>query len=316
MILRKFRITERNVVEFPVPMTKSPTPSVQPVLRALAVLAALNIRPLSRLRDLHTTTGLPNPTLVRLLQTLVAAGYVVRVGPRAGYRVTEHVLSLASGVRFIDRMVDAARAPMSTFTREHGWPLALGKVRHGAVVVLHSTAPESHLSFEQAGYNRTFPLLISALGQAYMAFCPAEERKHLIRELLTASASHSIAAEGMRGIEAGLLVIRRRGYAITIGPSADRVLGLAVPIQRSHEVLGSLSMRFARVAFTPDQAATRYLAPLNATARAIAIAVEALDNAVLPSDEVRVPKSRAASPAQGRTSGRRSIKHFNSVRQG
>lgn len=301
-------------MKLPIPMTNSPR-HVEPVLRALDVLAALNLRPLSRLRDLHTATGLPNPTLVRLLQTLIAAGYVVRVPPRAGYRVTEQVLSLASGVRFIDRMVDAARTPMSAFTREHGWPLALGKVRHGAVVVLHSTAPESHLSFEQAGYNRTFPLLISALGQAYMAFCPAEERRRLIRGLLTSSDSHSVAAEGMRGIEAGLMVVRRRGYAVTIGPRADRVLGLAVPIQKSREVLGSLSMRFARVAFTPDQAATRYLAPLNATARAIAIAVQVLDNAVLPDDGMRLPKAPAWPRRRlNAREGASGTKPFNHVR--
>ena len=261
-------------------MTSRSAPPVEPVLRALAILAALNLRPLSQLGDLRTVTGLPKPTLVRLLQTLIAAGYVARIGPRAGYRVTEHVLSLASGVRFIDRMVDAARGPMSAFTREHGWPLVLGKVRNGAIVVLHSTAPESHLSFERAGYNRTFPLLISALGQAYMAFCSGEERKHLIRGLLAIPASDSVAAEGVQGIEAGLMLIRRRGYAITIGPHAGRVLGLAVPIQRTRRVFGSLSMRFARVAFTPEQAAARFLEPLNATARSIALAVATRGDAV------------------------------------
>ncbi len=259
-------------------MANNCAPPIEPVLRALAVLAALNLRPLSRLGDLQMVTGLPKPTLVRLLQTLVAAGYVARIGPRAGYRVTEHVLSLASGIRFIDRLVDCAIAPMSAFTREHGWPLVLGKVRNDAVVVLHSTAAESHLSFEQAGYHRTFPLLISALGQAYMAFCPAEERRHLIRALLITSTSRSVAAEGVRSIEERLLVIRRRGYAITIAPRIGRVLGLAVPIQRSRKVLGSLSMRFARVAFSPEQAAARFLGPLNATARSIALAVAAHDD--------------------------------------
>lgn len=261
-------------------------------MRALAVLASLNDRPLSHLDILNKVTGLPKPTLVRLLQTLVAAGYVARVAPRAGYRITERVLSLASGVRFVDRMVGAAIAPMSAFTREYDWPLVLGKVRNGAVVVLHSTAPESHLSFERAGYNHTFPLLISALGQAYMAFCPVEERKHLIREFLAPSTSHSIAAEGMRGIEAGLMVVRRRGYAITMGPRAGRILGLAVPIQRARNVYASLSMRFARAAFTPEQAAARYLAPLNATARSIALAVADHNDGVLPDDGLP-PASRA-----------------------
>jgi IclR family mhp operon transcriptional activator len=269
-------------------MANRSAPPIEPVLRALAVLAALNLRPVSRLGNLHTITGLPKPTLVRLLQTLVAAGYVARTSARAEYRVTEHVLSLASGVRFIDRMVDAAMAPMSAFTREYDWPLVLGKVRNDAVVVLHSTAPESHLSFERAGYNRTFPLLISALGQAYMAFCPAEERRRLIRGLLATSASRSVAIEGVRGIEMGLMVVRRRGYAITMAPRAGRVLGLAVPIQQSRRVLGSLSMRFARTAFTPEEAAARYLAPLSLAARSIALAVAEHDDTGLANNGSRL----------------------------
>ena len=77
------------------------------------------------------------------------------------------------------------------------------------------------------------------------------------------------------------LDIQRRGYAITIGPRVGRVLGLAVPIRRSRNVFGSLSMRFARAAFTPEQAAARFLEPLNATARSIALAMAAHDDADL-----------------------------------
>ena len=248
-------------------------PPVEPVLRSLAVLAALNLRPVSGLSDIQAVTGLPKPTLVRLLHTLIVAGYVARIAPRAGYRITERVLSLASGMRFVDRMVDSAMAPMSAFTRDHGWPLALGKVRNGAVVVLHSTATESHMSFETTGYNRSFPLLTSALGQAYIAFCPAEERRQLLRDVFAAPASETVLAKGIQGIEVALRVVHRRGYAITIWPRAGRVSGLAVPIQRSRRTLGSLSMRFARAALTPEQAAARYLAPLNATARAIGVAM-------------------------------------------
>lgn len=267
--------------------------AVEPVVRALAILAALNLRPLSRLDDLHQATGLPKPTLVRLLQTLVSAGYVAHVGPRAGYRITERVLSLASGVRFVDRLVDAAMEPMSAFTRDHGWPLVLGKVRDGVVVVLHSTTPESHLSFEKAAYSRTFPLLASALGQAYMAFCPAEERKRLIRGLMIESKSDAVAAENVRGIEAGLRLVRRCGYAITMEQRPSRVLGIAVPIQRSRSVLGSLSLRFARSALTPEQAAARYLAPLTATARSIASAVPVGGDTKWPADDL----ARAAATA-------------------
>ena len=52
-------------------VTSSP---VQPVLRTLQVLEALNRKPASTLANLQDATGLPKPTLVRLLDTLIAAG--------------------------------------------------------------------------------------------------------------------------------------------------------------------------------------------------------------------------------------------------
>ena len=51
---------------------------VQSVLRALDLLAEVNRTSLATVGDLHRRTGLPKPTIVRLLETLMAAGYVVR----------------------------------------------------------------------------------------------------------------------------------------------------------------------------------------------------------------------------------------------
>ena len=99
---------------------------VEPVIRALQVLEALNRKPASGLGELHAVTGLPKPTLVRLLGTLIAAGYATRISSQAGYRITGHVLALSSGLRFIDRIVDAAVPCSATIwmgtQRQSGWP--------------------------------------------------------------------------------------------------------------------------------------------------------------------------------------------------
>ena len=177
---------------------------VEPVVRALKLLEALNRKSASSLGDLRAATGLPKPTLVRLLDTLIAAGYGARISSEAGYRITEHVLALSIGLRFIDRIVDAAMPAMSQFTREHEWPIGLAKVRDGVVALLHSTAPQSPLSFERAGYNRTYPLIPSALGQAYLAFCTAEERRRLIEELLPDAELSVLGMRDTRTLEAHL----------------------------------------------------------------------------------------------------------------
>src|SRR5260370_24789729 len=198
-----------------------PAAVIEPIRRVFVVLDALNRRRSTTLTVLAAETGLPRPTLVRLLQTLSALGYASRVSREAGYRLTDHVLALAGGVRFIDHLVDAAIPHMSGFTSEHGWPLYLATLSAGAMTIRHSTAPESPMSFEAAGYNRRSPLLIGALGRAWLAFCSDEERRIILR---------GIGARQVPALSSALERIRRDGFSFTRPPRPTRIPGMAVPI--------------------------------------------------------------------------------------
>ena len=70
---------------------------IEPISRALQVLEALNRRRLTTIDELYQDTGLPKPTLVRLLQALIADEYVTHVSRTAGYRLAARVRALTSG---------------------------------------------------------------------------------------------------------------------------------------------------------------------------------------------------------------------------
>ena len=234
---------------------------IEPIRRAFIVLEALNRRRSTTLSLLAAETGLPRPTLVRLLQTLIELGYASRVSREAGYRLTDHVLHLAGGVRFIDHLVDAAIPLMSRFTADHGWPLYLATLSAGGMTIRHSTATESPMSFEGGGYNRKSPMLVGALGRAWLAFCPEDERRTILR---------SIGVRQGATLAATLAAIRRDGYAFTQPARPTRIHGMAVPILARDRVLGSLSMRFPRSAMTEQEAGERFGKRLAAVARSIA----------------------------------------------
>jgi IclR family mhp operon transcriptional activator len=61
---------------------------VQAATKALTVLAAVNRSGLATVGELHADTGIPKPTIVRMLQTLIAAGYVEQDENVRGYLVT------------------------------------------------------------------------------------------------------------------------------------------------------------------------------------------------------------------------------------
>ena len=66
-------------------------PPVKSVSRALDVLLALNKLRIASVTALHEETGFPKSTIVRMLETLRADGYVARDNLCGGYRVTSRV---------------------------------------------------------------------------------------------------------------------------------------------------------------------------------------------------------------------------------
>jgi len=236
---------------------------IEPVRRSFAVLEALSHRRSTTLSVLTGETGLPRPTVVRLLHTLITLGYAARVSRQQGYRLTDRVLGFAESIRFVDHLVDAAIPHMRRFTEEHGWPLYLATISQGAIVIRHSTAPESPMSFEGAGLNARRPVLISALGRVWLAFCPEEERRTILRDV-------GVTRRQEAALNAVLERVRREGIAFTQPPRPTRIHGMAVPIRRGSRVLGSLSMRFPRSAMTEEDVARRFGKRLQVLARAIA----------------------------------------------
>jgi IclR family mhp operon transcriptional activator len=241
-----------------------PAAVIEPVRRSFAVLEALSRRRSSTVGVLMRETGLPRPTVVRLLQTLVALGYASRLSRQQGYRLTDRVLGLSESIRFVDHLIDAAIPHMSRFTAEYGWPLYLATLSFGAIVIRHSTAPESPMSFEGAALNTRRPMLISALGRVWLAFCPDEERCTILRDIggLTRRQEAALAEVLAR--------VRREGVAFTQPPRPTRLHGMAVPIRRGERVLGSLSIRFPRSAMTEEEVRQRFGKRLQTLARLIA----------------------------------------------
>lgn len=217
-------------------------------------------------------TALPKPTVSRLLETLMALGYVTRVSRRIGYRITDRVLALAAGVRYIDRLVYAAAPEMSKFTAKTGWPLYLGTISDAVVLIRHSTAPQSPMSFETSGYDMKFQIHESALGLAYLAFCTPNEQATIIRSIRLPDGQGALPDRRLRALDRELPEIRERGYSFTRSSRSRRVNGMGVPIVHGKHVLGALTLRYPKRAMTEDEVGARYGSALQKLAGRIAIA--------------------------------------------
>ena len=244
--------------------------AIQPISRALHVLVALNRRPLTSIDELHQNTGLPKPTLVRLLQALIAEGYVEQVSRSAGYRLSAKVLGLTAGYRQRDLLVDVARPLMQQFTRQHKWPLYLATLEDLTMWVRYTTAEQSLVAPDHLlGYHYPLSLLVSAVGKAYLAFCPAAERRQLLSELIGATDVQDGLARDADTVNNMLIRVQKNGYATTASIPGDRGRGIAVPVRQGRRLIGAISMRHFRSTLNEAQAAQRYLEPLQELAAAI-----------------------------------------------
>ena len=158
-------------------------PPVNAVQRALHVLRAVNATSIATVNAIHTETGIPRPTIVRMLETLMHEGYVVRDNMCGGYRITAKVTELSAGYGGISRVIEVARPLAIGLTRQIKWPIGLGEIDGDEIEIRYWTGTISPVVHTNTVLGKRPDLLKSAMGRAYMAFCSEDERERHLRML-------------------------------------------------------------------------------------------------------------------------------------
>ena len=242
------------------------------LLRGLSVLEALNWRRISSVEQLAVQTGLPKATIVRVLNILASRDYVRRLPRRKGYMLGERVLNLTSGYYSSDAVVEAGRPLIAAFTTRHKWPVSLATLELDSMRIRVSSSGQSPFatSTDRARLNRRVPLLVSAHGRAYLAFCPDDEREIILSLLRASQREDDLVARDERYVNAMIGTVRRAGYAMTAPLPDEPAIGLAVPIRSNDRMLGTISFRYLGKAMTETEVARRYLGPMRSLAASIA----------------------------------------------
>lgn len=243
--------------------------SIRSVERAIDVLQALNRRPLSTLHDLHCETGLPKPSIVRLLRTLEAKGLAAQSSSYGSYQLLGRVKSLASGFHHEPEIVEAAEELMIEFTRREGWPLSMALFDVNAVVVRACTIRFTSLSLEHSSLNRRLSLVTHALGRAYLAYSSPNEQAILRSILKDSRDPEDAAVHDDEAMDRMIAEVHRRGYALRDPVINPRSSTMAVPIVDGSRAVASLGFTWISAAMTREDAVSRFLEPLYRTAEAI-----------------------------------------------
>ncbi len=246
----------------------SPYASVRGLTRGLDVLKALNRMESGRGTALQLSglTGLHRTTVRRLLETLIAEGFVRRSDSDDSYRLTLQVRALSEGFND-DEWISTIAAPlMGELLQRVLWPSDLTTPDGDAMIIRETTHRFSPLSFHRAMVGRRLPMLSTAAGRAYFAYCGDAEREDVLNLLRSGAAGEEQAALANNAAYVRKLVerVRADGFGSNRGDWLEqrKIGAVAVPIRHQDRVRGSLNVVYLARALSEEDAIKRFVEPL------------------------------------------------------
>lgn len=210
------------------------------VLKAVTLLDSFSVdRSVVTLHDVTADTGMNKTTAYRLLQTLVAAGVVVRAD-NGGYRLGPKILHLGAIAR-ADLDLRAEALPlMQELAAEFGDTAFLMVPGESGAVTIEVLGGASPVRIHGIVAGTVLPYHVAAGPTVIAAFRPEVE------ERLLASSPEPVTARTLTtpdDLVARLERVRRDGYAVSAGDFIDEIAAVGAPVRDdSGEVVGALSL--------------------------------------------------------------------------
>lgn len=238
------------------------------VARTLEVLRSLNQANGSSVGELHAMTRISRPALYRILDEFRAAGYAAR-DERGRFHLTHLVRSLSDGFRNEDRIAVVASPVLDELQRRVLWPTDLATYANHAMSLRETTRRQSALVIDRAQVGVRLPMLASALGLAYLAWCDAVERESIIAALRKSDRPEDRIAREPRRVAQLVRQARAAGYASRYrgeipGVASTSTGTIAVPVRLHDKVCACIAITFFSRVLEVDEAAKRYLPDLKA----------------------------------------------------
>jgi IclR family transcriptional regulator, mhp operon transcriptional activator len=238
-------------------------------MRGLDALTVLNVRDGATVSEVAHEIHLPRTTVYRILETLCNAGYVFRDPSDDRYRLTIRVRSLSDGFDDDAWVAQIAKPMIEELGRDIAWPVSVTTLLGTAMTVRETTT--SPLAVERHSAGHRIPLLSSAAGRVYLAFCPAAQRDTLIDVLARSAKEEDRLARAPRAdLQRILAEIKLQGYAAT--SRARRLVeevSVSVPVMTGERMVACLTVRFSASALPLKLALERFLPKLKQCASRI-----------------------------------------------
>lgn len=209
-------------------------PFVEPLARALALLSAFTSQDVwLGARDLGARTGLPAPTLSRLLRTLLVLGYLHHSAERRQYRLAAGVMALGYAAIAHSDVQHRARPAMQRLADDSRTCVTLASRDRLEVVVIESCHGDAASLRLNLGVGTRLALANSPIGWALLGGLPDVERFYLLDHI-----ERKFPREWSylrRRFGDAFSQVQQRGFCMALGEPAPEFCILAAPLMLAGE---------------------------------------------------------------------------------
>jgi IclR family mhp operon transcriptional activator len=236
------------------------TRPIRALNRGLDVLTELNRLERAPINTLASAVGLPRTTTYRILETLRLAGYVERDPHDDCYRPTIMVRGLSDGFDDEAMVAHIAKPHLAALCEQIIWPVAIATPSGATMMIREATDRQSPLAIEHYGAGVRVPMLASAAGRAYLAYCSPPQREALIDLLSRSSQPEDRLSRNRQEVERLINETRTQGFGMA--QRARRVseeTSLAIPLRVKDRILAAMTVRYAATAVSLRAAVDQFL---------------------------------------------------------
>lgn len=213
-------------------------------------------------------TGIPKPTVTRLLATLVSVGYLKQSRETEQYALSAGVIPLAQAfLRSVDVRAHARPHMLALAEAIGGWSYLA--VRNGLeMIIIETCRARSSMLLSRLDVGSRVPMPNSALGRAYLSALELAERKSMLEELRRTCGEQWPKLRA--GLEIALKDAGAHGYCLSVGEWHPDVNSIAVPLLTPRGEIMALLCGGPAYAFPIDRLRKLVAPQLLRTAAAIA----------------------------------------------
>ncbi|NKB43112.1 MAG: helix-turn-helix domain-containing protein [Alphaproteobacteria bacterium] len=243
---------------------------VRALERGLDLLEVLNENDGADIAWLAERADLPRGTAYRMMETLIAKGFVAKGSNAATYWLTRRVRALSDGYGAESLMVQTAGPFLDQLCEKTQWPVSLTLPLGIKMVVRAHTDASTPLVLVKIPIGHSVSMINSAAGLAYLANCTEHQRTVLL-DLIFESPATDAFEQALRDravVDTVIRETREQGYSFLATDGTHAAMG--VPILLDDQPVAALSVRYFTSAISKFEAAKLHLKWARETATGIA----------------------------------------------